>query len=166
MNDGHPRLAVVTGSDHSAAMVIAERACAHHGLEVDVIDLEAACLPDPAPDRPTTVRDQTAAGQARGLAAPGERAIVRDLTAGRARGRAAERVPELVPPAVHDLRPWLAAAEGFVVVAVRTWSLRKAVFWCAEAWRGKPVALVSDPALLIPSAIDRMLLKLLRQEFS
>ncbi|MBB5075661.1 hypothetical protein [Nonomuraea endophytica] len=124
MNDGHPRLAVVTGSDHSAAMLIAERACVRHGLEVDVIDLEAACLPDPAP------------------------------------GRA------LVPPAVHDLMPWLAAAEGFMVVAVRTWSLRKAVFWCAGAWRGKPVALVSDPALLIPSAVDRMLLRLLRQEFS
>ncbi|MFI6502422.1 NADPH-dependent FMN reductase [Nonomuraea typhae] len=124
MNDGHPRLAVVTGSDHSAAALIAERACVTFGLEVDVIDLESACLPDPAPSR------------------------------------------ALVPPAVRDLRPWLVAAQGFVVVAVRSWTLRKAVFWCAEAWRAKPVALVTDPALLIPSTIDRMFGNLLRQDFS
>lgn len=81
------------------------RAC----LEVDLIDLAAACLPEPCP------------GVLPGAA------------------------PE--PPAVRELRPWLDAADGFVVVApaaVQAYPagpLRRALVWCAEAFKARPVAL-------------------------
>lgn len=120
MNDEHPRVAIVTGSDHAAACLVADRACGRAGLEVDLIDLEAACLPD----------------------------------------LVVERVP--VPPAVRDLTPWLVAADGFVVVACRPCLLRKAVGWCGEAWRAKPVALVTDTGSLRPALLDRMLDRLIQ----
>ncbi|MFE3447427.1 NADPH-dependent FMN reductase [Nonomuraea sp. NPDC059194] len=68
-----------------------------HGLEVDLLDLEAAGLPEVC----------------------------------------SSEVP--TPPAVHDLRPWLAAADAFVVV-------RPACFpdsladWYAPQWRTRPAA--------------------------
>lgn len=82
-------------------------------LEVDLIDLAAACLPEPRPG-----------------VLPGD-------------------APE--PPAVRELRPWLDAADGFVVVAPaarpRTTPpdsagpLQRALVWCAEAFKARPVAL-------------------------
>ncbi len=87
------------------AGIAGRRAC----LEVDLIDLAAACLPEPCH------------GVLPG-AAP-------------------------VPPAVRELRPWLAAADGFVVVAPAApeprapGPLRRALAWCAEAFKARPVAL-------------------------
>jgi NAD(P)H-dependent FMN reductase len=88
-------------------------------LEVDLIDLAAACLPEPCPG-----------------VLPGD-------------------APE--PPAVRELRPWLDAADGFVVVAPAAarqqpagqfpggqqaaGPLQRALVWCAEAFKARPVAL-------------------------
>ncbi|MFI6505764.1 NADPH-dependent FMN reductase [Nonomuraea typhae] len=53
-----------------------------------------------------------------------------------------------VPPAVRDLRPWLAQAEAFVIVTPeynRSFpaSLKNAIDWYRDEWRGKPVAFVA-----------------------
>lgn len=78
-------------------------------LEVDLIDLAAACLPEPCP----------------GVLPCG--------------------APE--PPAVRELRPWLDAADGFVVVAPAgarphpAGPLQRALVWCAGAFKARPVAL-------------------------
>lgn len=48
------------------------------------------------------------------------------------------------PAAVHDLTPWLADADGFLLVLREGLPapLRHALSWCDESWRGKPVGLV------------------------
>ncbi|GAA0933906.1 hypothetical protein GCM10009560_40520 [Nonomuraea longicatena] len=51
---------ILTGSDHGVACQIADRASTHADLEVDVLDLTAACLPDLVSDvvpAPPAVRD-------------------------------------------------------------------------------------------------------------
>ncbi|TGA95279.1 NAD(P)H-dependent oxidoreductase [Streptomyces sp. MZ04] len=52
------------------------------------------------------------------------------------------------PPAVEDLRPWLATADGFVIVTSEDnhsfpASLKNAIDWYREEWRAKPVAFVA-----------------------
>ncbi|MFW6694301.1 NAD(P)H-dependent oxidoreductase [Streptomyces sp. MAR4 CNX-425] len=114
--DGTLRLTVLGGLvPGRAAGAEARRLAALAGrrarLEVDLIDLAAACLPEPCP------------GVLPGAA------------------------PE--PPAVRELRPWLDAADGFVVVAPAPAAapphsagpLRRALVWCAEAFKARPVAL-------------------------
>ncbi|NRQ35833.1 NADPH-dependent oxidoreductase [Nonomuraea sp. NN258] len=103
------QLSIIVGDDRdragrAVAAWLADRVCARYGLEADLLDLGAACLPD----------------------------AVSGLTPG--------ALPR--PPAVLDLAPWLAAADGFVVVVpVRVpRSLRSAVAWHAAEWRAKPVA--------------------------
>jgi NAD(P)H-dependent FMN reductase len=79
-------------------------------LEVDVLDLTIACLPD------------------------------------------VDRCAGPTPPAVRDLAPWLRFADGFVVVVPRSHPspVVRAVQWCADEWRAKPVAFagVAPPALI------------------
>jgi NAD(P)H-dependent FMN reductase len=54
----------------------------------------------------------------------------------------AGRLP--TPPAVRDLTPWLGAANGFLLVLPGTPpdQVRRAVSWCGDCWRAKPVGLV------------------------
>ncbi|MEU4328845.1 NADPH-dependent FMN reductase [Nonomuraea dietziae] len=52
------------------------------------------------------------------------------------------------PPAVEHLRPWLADADAFVIVTPEynhsfPASLKNAIDWYHEEWRGKPVAFVA-----------------------
>lgn len=97
---------LTTEGTRTAADWLAAQAGRRPALEVDLIDLSVACLPD--------CEDS-----------PGQR-----------------------PSAVRDLRPWLAAADGFVVVTQERnrsfpGALKNAVDWFAEEWKAKPVAFVS-----------------------
>ncbi|REE98343.1 NAD(P)H-dependent oxidoreductase [Thermomonospora umbrina] len=95
-------LAILIGGppDRAPAERVAERAYRRGDLEVDLIDLTAACLPEVPPCGLPT------------------------------------------PSAVRDLVPWLAAADGFVVVVPerRSGPLVNAPGWYADQLRAKPVA--------------------------
>ncbi|NGN64872.1 NAD(P)H-dependent oxidoreductase [Streptomyces sp. A7024] len=126
--DAEPLRIIVLGGlvpgrpGRSAAALAAAGAGRRAGREADVIDLAAACLPEPGPE-------------------PGW--------------------CEPEPAAVRDLRPWLAAADGFaVVVPARTEHppppLRSALTWCADAWRARPVALLPHgygPDAAVPAGL-------------
>ena len=107
-----PRVSVVFGcpDDRAVADRVAALACGCVDLEVDVLDLTIACLPD------------------------------------------VDRCAGPTPPGVRDLAPWLRFADGFVVVVPRSYPspVVRAVQWCADEWRAKPVAFagVAPPALI------------------
>ncbi|GAA2405988.1 NADPH-dependent FMN reductase [Nonomuraea africana] len=114
------RLAIIIGSVRqgrfgpTAAAWFHTRACRRDDLDVDVIDLAEAWLPAVMPV---------------------------DFPVFPAEGPAG-------PPAVENLRPWLAEADAFVVVTPEynhsfPASLKNAIDWYREEWRGKPVAFVS-----------------------
>ncbi|GAA2616268.1 NAD(P)H-dependent oxidoreductase [Actinomadura fulvescens] len=98
---------IIAGADDHADRAVAEWLTGRihargDDTEVDLLDLGAACLPDPPSGRLPT------------------------------------------PPAVHDLLPWLGAANGFLLVlhGRPPDRLRRAVSWCARCWKAKPVGLV------------------------
>jgi NAD(P)H-dependent FMN reductase len=78
---------------------------------------------------------------------------VLDLTAACLPDLVSDVVP--TPPAVRDLAPWLAAADGFLVVACPPHLLSLAMAWCPAAWQGKQVIFLTDPDSL--PDIDRIL---------
>ncbi|WP_192809736.1 NAD(P)H-dependent oxidoreductase [Actinomadura rudentiformis] len=65
-----------------------------------------------------------------------------DLGAACLPDRPAAHLP--TPPAVRDLTPWLGAANGFLLVLPGTPpdQVRRAVSWCGDCWRAKPVGLI------------------------